>query len=104
MRSPGLSLSFPFPRERPSADSFRLTIYSLILITCPSQVDAQKTDARPLAARNHRAWVRDAMFHSSSLDLEMRYRVLLARGYGNGGRFPVLYLLHGVYGEYVNWE
>jgi S-formylglutathione hydrolase FrmB len=34
----------------------------------------------------------------------MRYRLLLPRNYGNGGRFPVLYLLHGVYGDYKNWD
>jgi len=34
----------------------------------------------------------------------MRYRVLYPRDYANGGRFPVLYLLHGLYGDYLNWD
>jgi S-formylglutathione hydrolase FrmB len=35
----------------------------------------------------------------------MKYRVLLPCSYGRGsGRFPVLYLLHGLYGDYLNWD
>jgi S-formylglutathione hydrolase FrmB len=35
----------------------------------------------------------------------MKYRILLPCGYGaTGGRFPVLYLLHGLYGDYLNWD
>lgn len=35
----------------------------------------------------------------------MRYRVLLPCFYQTGsGRFPVLYLLHGLYGDYLNWD
>jgi S-formylglutathione hydrolase FrmB len=34
----------------------------------------------------------------------MHYRVLLPRNYAQGGRFPVLYLLHGLYGDYLNWD
>jgi S-formylglutathione hydrolase FrmB len=46
----------------------------------------------------------DGTFHSKSLDREMRYRVLLPQGYSFGTqRFPVLYLLHGLYGDYTDW-
>ena len=48
--------------------------------------------------------VRDEVFRSSSLSREMHYRVLLPAAYGEGGRFPVLYLLHGIYGDYQNWD
>jgi S-formylglutathione hydrolase FrmB len=34
----------------------------------------------------------------------MRYRLFLPRNYENGGSFPVLYLLHGLYGNYLNWD
>ena len=34
----------------------------------------------------------------------MHYRVLLPQHYEDGGRFPVLYLLHGLYGNYLNWD
>ena len=48
--------------------------------------------------------VRDQVFRSASLSREMHYRVLLPAGYEEGGRFPVLYLLHGLYGDYKNWD
>jgi len=48
--------------------------------------------------------IRDEVFHSSSLARDMHYRVLLPAGYEIGGRFPVLYLLHGLYGDYMNWD
>jgi S-formylglutathione hydrolase FrmB len=34
----------------------------------------------------------------------MHYLALLPRDYGNGRSFPVLYLLHGLYGDYKNWD
>ena len=49
--------------------------------------------------------VQDGAFHSAALDREMKYRILLPCGYQSGsGRFPVLYLLHGLYGDYLNWD
>jgi putative tributyrin esterase len=48
--------------------------------------------------------VRDVRFHSASLEREMRYRILFPRGYEKGGRLAVLYLLHGIYGDYKNWD
>jgi len=43
-------------------------------------------------------------FHSESLRRDMPYRVLLPRGYQFGTkRFAVLYLLHGLYGDYTDW-
>ena len=34
----------------------------------------------------------------------MHYRVLLPMDYENGGGFPVLYLLHGLGGDYKDWD
>lgn len=48
--------------------------------------------------------IRDAAFYSASLERDMHYRVLLPRQYENGDRFPVLYLLHGLFGDYRNWD
>jgi S-formylglutathione hydrolase FrmB len=48
--------------------------------------------------------VQEGAFHSPSLGRDVRYRVLLPRNYEKGGRFPVLYLLHGLYGDYLNWD
>jgi putative tributyrin esterase len=48
--------------------------------------------------------VEDAVFHSPSLGRDMHYLVLLPADYSNGNRVAVLYLLHGLYGDYRNWE
>lgn len=46
----------------------------------------------------------DKVFHSASLNRDMHYRVVLPRDYNTGTRrFAVLYLLHGLYGDYTNW-
>jgi putative tributyrin esterase len=51
------------------------------------------------------ATLRDAGFHSESLGREMRYRVILPVGYeGSAERYPVLFLLHGLYGDFENWS
>jgi S-formylglutathione hydrolase FrmB len=48
--------------------------------------------------------VKDARFHSAALNREMRYRIYLPHDYAaTTVRYPVLYLLHGLYGNYENW-
>ncbi len=65
---------------------------------------AQKTVSAPTSEIGKESLVEEAIFHSPSLDRDMHYLVLLPRDYGNGSRFPVLYLLHGLYGDYTNWD
>ena len=49
--------------------------------------------------------VRDEAFQSAALGREMKYRILLPADYETSSRrFPVLYLLHGLTGSYVDWE
>jgi putative tributyrin esterase len=44
-------------------------------------------------------------FFSASLQKKAKYRVLLPTKYSpDGKRFPVLFLLHGLYGDYTNWS
>lgn len=51
------------------------------------------------------ATVKDGVFHSDSLGRDMKYRILFPRSYeSDAGRFPVLYLLHGLHGDYLNWD
>lgn len=46
----------------------------------------------------------DATFYSKSLQRESRYRVILPSAYSDPARrFPILYLLHGLYGDRTNW-
>jgi len=49
--------------------------------------------------------IRDVRFHSASLGREMPYRIYLPHDYSLAKqRCPVLYLLHGVYGTFENWD
>jgi len=49
--------------------------------------------------------IKDLPFRSASLEREMRYRIYLPPGYASSAkRYPVLYLLHGLYGDYTNWD
>jgi putative tributyrin esterase len=49
--------------------------------------------------------VENGSFASAALGRSMRYRVILPEGYGTSGRrYPTLYLLHGLWGAYDNWE
>jgi putative tributyrin esterase len=76
----------------------------LFLLLSLDAAFAQKAAAPPTAAESPKTFAKDAVFHSLSLNRDMHYRTLLPRDYDNGGRFPVLYLLHGVYGDYQNWD
>jgi putative tributyrin esterase len=75
----------------------------VLLVICGSGV-CQQTTAGSGAAIRQEETVKDAVFHSVSLQREMRYRIIVPRDYDEGGRFPILYLLHGLYGDYRNWD
>jgi len=48
--------------------------------------------------------LREETLHSSALNRTMKYRVLLPQGYETSQRrYPVLYLLHGLTGDYKDW-
>lgn len=49
--------------------------------------------------------VKDATFHSAALARDMRYRIYLPAANADSSRhFPVLYLLHGVDGNFTDWD
>src|ERR1700690_1642586 len=49
--------------------------------------------------------IRDEHFQSAALGREMKYRIYLPHNYpDNDHRYPVLYLLHGLYGNFENWD
>ena len=41
--------------------------------------------------------------HSAKLGCEQKYNVYLPAGYKASENYPVIYLLHGLYGDYSNW-
>ena len=58
--------------------------------------------SRAVAAESR---MQDRVFQSESLGRQMKYRILLPKGYFESDRYyPVLYLLHGWHGDYQNWS
>ncbi len=52
-----------------------------------------------------RLTVQDVVFQSAAIERDSKYRILLPHGYSESAhRYPVLYLLHGVFGASENWE
>jgi poly(3-hydroxybutyrate) depolymerase len=45
----------------------------------------------------------DVTFHSSALNRDMPYRVVLPANIASGERLPVVYLLHGGGGSFRDW-
>lgn len=76
----------------------------LILLSTLRASFAQKADTAATSQGGKKTLAEDNVFHSRSLDRDMHYLVLLPHDYGNGRSFPVLYLLHGLYGDYKNWD
>jgi S-formylglutathione hydrolase FrmB len=69
----------------------------LLLLTIATACDTAL--AQPKTAR-----LRDESFQSSALGRTMRYRVLVPADYDfSERRYPVLYLLHGLTGDYRDW-
>jgi putative tributyrin esterase len=84
--------------------SRRSLVYCFILLSTLQSIFAQKTASAPTSQSGKGSLVEEVTFHSLSLNRDMHYLVLLPHDYKNGGSFPVLYLLHGLYGDYKNWD
>lgn len=76
----------------------------LLLLTSSSFAHCQNPEVRSNTANVRKPVIKDVVFHSASLQRDMRYRILLPHDYEQGGRFPAIYLLHGLYGDYQNWD
>jgi len=73
-----------------------------LLLPCTTLAQAPAAPARPALSPHAR---RDVSFHSAALGRQVTYRVFLPAGYERSRRtYPVLYLLHGLFGEYRNWD
>jgi putative tributyrin esterase len=78
-------------------------LFVVLAATCVAQV--QREAVAHSKAPEPCVRVQDIAFHSAAIDRETKYRVLLPCFYqSSSGRFPVLYLLHGLHGDYLNWD
>lgn len=67
-----------------------------------STASLQSQASRTIASESR---VQDRVFQSASLGRQMKYRILLPKGYFESDKYyPVLYLLHGWHGDYQNWS
>lgn len=77
----------------------RLTVTLALLLVC-SALGAQTAKTAPPSPRVH-----DITVQSVALHRPVKVRVLLPAGYPHSRQhYPVLYLLHGLYGDYTNWD
>jgi putative tributyrin esterase len=72
-----------------------------------AQIDTPATPDFRLKAEGTRTAegrLREDSFHSAALGRTMKYRVLVPQSYAaSQRRYPVLYLLHGLTGDYMDW-
>lgn len=77
----------------------------LFWVNAPSFAQTGAVASSQTTGKHAASTLRDASFHSASLNREMHYRVLLPANYDAATqRYPTLILLHGLYGDYKNWS
>jgi putative tributyrin esterase len=78
----------------------RLTWAAVVLFLLPCALRAGVAKTAPPSPRVH-----DITVQSAALHRPVKVRVLLPAGYAHSKQsYPVLYLLHGLYGDYTNWD
>ena len=74
-----------------------LRLFALLALSIPSLAFAQTTE-QPAST------VKTVAFEGKSISRTLKYNVILPTNYeGATARYPVLYLLHGYSGNYLNW-
>jgi putative tributyrin esterase len=82
-----------------------LAVFAFVGITAAYTQVRPEAPARPQTSTASQPTIRDATFQSASLGRAMKYRIMLPAGYARSvRRYPVLYLLHGLMGSYLDWD
>jgi putative tributyrin esterase len=101
------------PSTMKRSDRLRTLTAAIALFLCPVSANfpvrhafESSATAGDAAAPAHGALtVKNGTFHSASLGHDMRYLIYLPQNYApSERRFPVLYLLHGIYGKFTDWD
>jgi putative tributyrin esterase len=84
---------------------FILLMPCLVFVTPAHAQGKKRVNPQHAPSKASRAGFKDVSFHSPALGRKMRYRIIVPANYeGTMRRFPTLYLLHGLFGDYENWE
>src|SRR5258708_69230 len=75
-------------------------VFLLLVIGCNKNKDEVAHDQPRLTAN---VVVQDVAFHSSALNRDMPYRVVLPKNIGSGKKYPAVYLLHGGGSSFRTW-
>lgn len=87
----------------------KLQIYKLsfLLLILAFSVSAQTEKAKTYSAKENSLKVRSLILESDLMKREMPYNLILPDNYEDASqkekRYPVIYLLHGLFGKYDNW-
>jgi S-formylglutathione hydrolase FrmB len=82
-----------------------LAVFAFVGITAAHTQVRPEAPARGQIPAAPQLTIRDATFRSASLGQAMKYRIILPAGYERSvRRYPVLYLLHGLTGSYLDWD
>jgi putative tributyrin esterase len=77
----------------------------LIIAKFASPAESSEIENSAAAASGGALTVKNETFRSASLGRDMHYRIYLPQAYAQSERrFPVLYLLHGIYGKFTDWD
>ena len=86
----------------------KIFTFSWLFLALAVSTFAQKTETKPVNAKNFPTvfpaiW--DSKLNSKLMAREIPYRVVLPKNYeaDKTSKFPVLYLLHGLFGHFDNW-
>jgi putative tributyrin esterase len=84
----------------------RSLLVCLSVLLCAQVAPTQDKSVASAASENRSPLIKEASFQSNSLGRDGHYRIFIPADYDSGrtSRFPVLYLLHGLYGDSLNWE
>ncbi len=92
------------PNRRPMFTATIALLLCPIIAFHPSSA-SREVEIRAAVPAHGALTVKNEMFHSASLGRDMRYRIYLPQNYAQPNRrFPVLYLLHGIYGKFTDWD
>jgi putative tributyrin esterase len=77
--------------------------FTLVLVL-PAACTKEKQQPLDHPRLTPKVTMRDVIFHSVSLNRDIPYRVVLPVIIGAGQRLPVVYLLHGIGGDFRDWS